>query len=663
MTIVLIISLLVLVATFVIAFVQNGRTEKSIRILSAGILLVAVILLCPLIINYNKCAEDDSIPLVTVILSALQLGSLDGDYPFWIGEATKISYIYRIFMIVESYLMLIVFGGFILSLFTDAICLIKFHCLNSFYDIFYFSELNKKSLLLAKTIRKSNKKALLVFYNCNEGNELKEDALFEEFLILKYDCSKMIQKPGHKLHFFMVKENHDENLSDGLQILNLYKGKFSSSSLLENVTISIFSEAKDADVILNSTDKMGISVKLVNTHQKNANELIFNHPFYNAPGWDDNKHISVLIVGADRQGIAVLKNAVWSCQLGEGCKVEINVVDVHSSDISQKLEHECPELFNPKWNINLNFYDADVTKSDFDKILKEKCLETNYAVVCLNDDELAIDIALFLRRFFIYSDSDYVNEPFIAVRIFDDEKAESVKELAAVNREKISLKGWDVYSSKAENYNIVPFGSNNSIYSYDKVVDNELDKLALNAHAAYQNMFSDIEVPRSDILKTFNYSEIDKKSNSANVLHIKYKLKMLGYEIKQFKNATEEEVKNSNGNVIQLKKLLEDDVVMEKLSRIEHDRWLSFLITEGWRGVSIDDAKIYSAKSGSHKHTKAKLHSCICTWDELDENIKVFDPHLKDYDAEFIRNIPSILGFEDSCINVSGVKYVLIKEQ
>ncbi len=662
MTIILFISILIYLFSLLLAFLQKGKIERSVRIMAAGTLCVAILLLCPVIINYNITAgEDERIPIVTVLFSVLQLGSLDGDYSFWITESSNISSIYKIFMIIVCYSMPLIFGGFILSLFDGYVTIIKYKIFKSLKHVYYFSELNAHSLALAESISNKDKKSLLVFYDSSNADDFADAAAAKGFLVLSYSLQQIIQKPNHLLQFFMIKKDQAQNLPEALQILNLFKKKYSAYSGLENITISIFSEAKEAEAILNSTDKKDITVNLIKSYQKIANNLLFHYPLYEATGWNESKNLSILIIGAGTLGRAIIKNMVWCCQFGKDYRTEINIIDKDSDNVKSILEHECPEFFNPKWGLNLNFYKADVSSSEFDRVLKDKCLKTNYAVVCLNDDEISISTAIFLRQFFIFKDKNFSNEPLLAVRISDDEKFKSIKELTAINREKISLKGWDIYSSKSENYNLLPFGSNNEIYTYESIVDNELDKLALNAHAAYQNMFSDKKVPEKIVRRTYNHSEIDKKSNLANVLHVRYKLKMLGYEIKERKLASKDEIQKSSSYLEELKQIFKDEAKMEYLGRMEHDRWLAFQISEGWRSVSISEAKCYSEKTGSHKNIKAKLHPCICSWDDLDDVVKIFDPHLKEYDAEFVKLIPDILGLQDSDINVSGNEYILIK--
>lgn len=103
------------------------------------------------------------------------------------------------------------------------------------------------------------------------------------------------------------------------------------------------------------------------------------------------------------------------------------------------------------------------------------------------------------------------------------------------------------------------------------------------------------------------------------MLHIKYKLHFLGFDIKKKELASAQEIQNAPICIEELHGMLSDEQKMEYLGRMEHDRWLAFQISQGWRSVSVQQAKLYSQKTGNHKHARAKLHPCICSWEELDE--------------------------------------------
>jgi len=615
--------------------------------------LLTVIVILSLIIMLEIVSNEN---LINCFFTSLQVGTLNADFQTILGMVVKKNPVFRIIFYNLLLLTPIMFGGFIASFFDNAIQVATFKILRRKSDIYCFSELNEHSLMLADSISKTVKNPVIVFYNYDDNEELKNQARRSYYFVLKNGFYNIIFKSKHQICYFFIKDDGRNNISEGLELLNACKNSNRITSFL-NMKMFIFSEESDGEDILNSTDKKGFMVTLLNRNEVIVNNLIFDYPFYNNMG--NQKEIAVLIAGSTKVALEIVRSAVWACQFGSEYKLSVTVIDENASQVKRQLEYECPEYFNPKWNYDLQFYDVNIKSKEFDQILNEHCRNTTYAVVCVDNDSLSIQTALYLRRFFIRTDSEFKKEPFIAAFVTSKEKFKAVQELTAVNKEKISLKGWDIYSPKSENYNIVPFGYDDDIYSYENVVENKTAQLALNCHAEYQYMFGDGSIiPTEKLMESFNYNEIDKKSNRANGIHLKYKLYLLGYGLKAENEATSEEIENSKLVLKELHEKLENPDNMDYLARLEHDRWTAFQSSQGWRSVSIEEAKSYSAVTGSHKHLKAKLHPCICTYEELDEIIKVFDPHLKDYDLEFVKKLPEILGLEESIVNVTNKKYI-----
>ena len=93
---------------------------------------------------------------------------------------------------------------------------------------------------------------------------------------------------------------------------------------------------------------------------------------------------------------------------------------------------------------------------------------------------------------------------------------------------------------------------------------------------------------------------------------------------------------------------LKDGARILNLQKYEHKRWSLFYYSEGWEGPTMDDILVYRKLLGPdenkiHKYVLARLHGCLCSWDELDDFEKEYD-EVKIYDEVFIRDLPSILG-------------------
>ena len=131
--------------------------------------------------------------------------------------------------------------------------------------------------------------------------------------------------------------------------------------------------------------------------------------------------------------------------------------------------------------------------------------------------------------------------------------------------------------------------------------------------------------------------EVNKRSNRANALHIRYKLNLLGLDYTD----------NENAEAVDLNAYLTDDV-LKKLAISEHDRWLTFLQSEGWTTSTKADVVAYresGVSKGRHNCPLLKMHPYICEFDKLED--LALDLEGKDtrvYDYELIKKIPDILG-------------------
>jgi hypothetical protein len=644
----------------------------AMRVFALGIVLTNLVMMLPLLPRMDSVPQDPSKSIflgdalranpVRSFFFALQMGSLDADYSKLLSAVRESATTgYGLFFTVLCVLSPLVFGGFIVTLFEGATARIKYHAFRRFSDVFYFSELNENSVMLAESIAMRDKKILIVFCNCRSAEESAHESRAREagFVLLPESECSLTRRSAHRQYYFEIAENQDENLSRTKKLIARYTAKKKQN--VDLLKVFLFSEQEEAGFTLSSIDKKGLDVVLINRDRSVAYSLLLENPLYRAIG-NGKKEVSVLVVGTGKIGNEIIRACVWCGQLGSEYSLRIQVVDKDAERYRSCLKKECPELFCGDYDIS--FYQADVETDAFTQILDANCRDVNYIAVCLGDDELSIHTALYLRSLYLGNDPDFRNEPAISVLVSERTKSESLRSFAAIDRERLVKKGLSDSSEYAQNYNLFPFGSWYSIYSRGFIVDSAVERLALNTHAAYEEMFGNGPVPEKDIRVSYTHSETNRRSDRANAVHIGYKLFLLGYRLKQKSSATAGEIAASGKYAEELLGKLRDKPTVERLKKIEHDRWNAFMRGEGWRGATIDEAIKYGAyTSGNHKFIRAKLHPCICSWDELDDVAKKFDPKFKYYDEAFITGIPSVLGLvDDGQINITKVQYILAKD-
>lgn len=619
---------------------------KPLRIFGIGLAFCDFIILIPILHNVGDCGEFLSSSVSSAIMNMVQLVTLNVGYDSLVKSASDSNVL--LFFTILCVLTPVVWGGVVLTLFENFSSYLAYQVFSFFVPVYIFSELNEKSLMLAKSIKsQKKKKCLCLFCGISENTmpELKEDAKDNIFLLLKKNESSCIKPPANSQSYFEISEDQSENLTQTCNLIQAYTEKYGEADY-SNLKIYLFSEQEEAPILLSSTDKKGIPVILVDRDRFFANDLLFTQPLYEVVS-ENEKCISVLIVGNGRMGRTILRTAVWSAQLGKTYRLKISVIDKNADFCEKSLRLECPEFFNGEYDIS--FYNADVETDEFKYCLDEHCSDVNYICVCSESDELNIHTALYLRSYYFRKNFSSFSKPFIALYVKDGAKNAIIPEFTVLTREKVQAKKIEVNSESAMNYNLYAFGGDNTLYSA-YLLESPLEKLALNVHFGYELSFSDGKASEIEARKVYYSNETNIRSNRANALHIRYKLFLLGYDLKT--DCSEQEIKENEKLSSELKSDIEKNLLA--LSQTEHDRWNAFMRSEGWGTVSLEQAK----KIGKHKITRAKLHACLCSWEELD-SLSEFDPKFKEYDEIMIKNIPYLLGLENNRINISGVRYAL----
>lgn len=652
----LFLSVVLLAAGIMTALKAELRFEWRIRIFAAGVLAADIAALFPVLMNLDQPETNAIVPLFI----ALQMGSLNTSFGELLKGASALGIVYQVYFSVLCILSPVVLGGVVVTMFQNAADSLKYLLNRRRSAVYLFSEINDHALLLAESIASHERKALIVFCGCsdNDSESVAEARASGCIFIAKPEFDIVLRSKKTRV-YFEISEDENENLRRTKILLQKYTTAECPSDY-QNIRVFLFSAQEETGLALDAANKQGIRVQIVDRNRLAANQLLFEHPLYTAV--HGKKKISVLVVGAGHTGKEIVKDAVWCGQLGPDYHVDVTVIDKNAEHVEAVMRKDCPEIFAAPYSVS--FIAADAETEQFESVLDARCGDADYIAVCLGNDGLNIKTALFLRAYYLRKDSCFTNEPFIAVLTSDDTNYQSVAEFAAIDREKQIKYGWTAVSEQSLNYRLCPFGSYSSIYSYDFLVDSLLEKLAINVHYAYDLAGDHDKTTEQESQIRYNVSEINRRSDRATALHIRYKLFMLGYDMKEMKNASAEEIAGSGRLLEQLKSQLKDSAVIDRMARVEHDRWCAFMRAEGWRSATLEQALVYKARTfGNQKFTKANMHACLCSWNELDRIMPVFCSNLKEYDARPFRDIPMILGLEESRENPGHAVCILTERK
>lgn len=582
----LIISVGVLILFGVISIVINNSsfTQKHkfslFNSLFAGVFVSAIVMFYPI----HYVLEESSLlgvirAILLSIFNSMQIFALGCEFAVaqeGLVHCTEwLSMVYQIWVSVLFVLAPIFTFGFVLSLFKNLSAKIKYW-FSFFKNVYVFSELNEKSLALAKDVKKKDKKALIVFTDVYEENSENISELIGEANKLRAICfSNDTLAINFKTHsskksisFFLIGEDEAENLNQALKILEQYNRR-------EHTRLYAFSTNTQSEILLSAAEKGVIKVRRINEVQSLVNRVLYEHGeiiFESAKKNEKGKKdISAVIIGMGRHGTEMVKALSWLGQM-DGYDLEINAFD---KDVlaKQKFVALAPELMSEKYNgviiegeaqykINIHSgFDAD-TISFAEAIYKIK--NATYVLVALGDDDMNIKVAVNLRMYF----ERMGIHPVIQAIIYNSQQKRALDK---------------VENFKKQSYDIDFIGDIESSYVVDVIVDSELEEDALKRHLKYGK--------EADF---WNY-EYNYRSSIASAIHMKARIKC--------------KIPGANKRT--------DELTVEERDTIEileHKRWNAYMRAEGYVFSGSTEKK--------SRNDLAKMHPDLVDFSSLTEEDK-----------------------------------------
>ncbi|MBQ9745219.1 MAG: hypothetical protein IJW21_00150, partial [Clostridia bacterium] len=443
--------------------------------------------------------------------------------------------LYRVVLLVHARLLVVLAPvltfGTVLTLFKgfDAEWRFFWHRRRPHYIM---SELNDYSMALAESIRKKycegeiKKRPVIVFTDVflqdeEDDYELLLRAKSLNAICLKKDVANLnlAYKKNCSVEIFLMSEDDSENLEQAIELTKNYKTH-------TNFSIYVYSASASTGYVMDSIDKGDnlLDKEFVESVRANPEKYIYNFDWEKSAirmdggfclkrinsvnalavrtladkellkelntGMEDDKTVSLMIIGMGSYGTEFMKTAVWLYQM-EGYKLEITIFDSsqdkseYSSNNTRKiLEHQCPEIMSMAgkengYDIKI-FTDIDCFSSDFDKKLREpevaeRVARTKIALVALGDDDRNIEAAVMLRQTFdrlkalsnsatkkLHKELKNTNrkeQPIIFSVVFDERKALNIG----------MQENQQLVNYKKTPYNISFIGNLSSQYSYDTI--------------------------------------------------------------------------------------------------------------------------------------------------------------------------------------------------
>ncbi len=583
------------------AAIQSGTKYKipkikdSSQIILVGVVASSIVLFIPIYFNVFKTSGCNVFETIFIAIhNMIRLFVVDGDFEFITANVTElpdeIAKGYTVLFSILFVMAPILTFGFVLSFFKNLSAYRRYIMyLNK--DVYIFSELNDKSIALAKSLYENGTSNCLIFADVRDDNsELFEKAEKLGAIKFKKDILSVyfsIHSPKKELNFFAISDDENKNTSVALRLIEKFKScantnlyVFSSSVESEMIFFNTFKNGEKAEGDSEENNLYKIKVRRVNDVQslilRNLYDVGYEKIFASAYDGDDgNKKINAIVIGMGKHGTEMTKALSWFCQMDD-YDLRIDSFDM-DENAESRFVSECPELMSEKFNGKFDIkgeakyeirihsgYDAFTKK--FDDYLMTLPKAT-YVFVALGNDEKNISIAVKMRslcsRIGIY--------PEIQSVVYSSDKKEALS---------------GVVNSRGQKYDIDFMGDLNSSYSERVILKSEIERLALERHMNYG----------ADESQFWQYN-YNYKSSVASVIHknLKIKCKMPGIE----KDPKDREEKD-----------------LWRIRIVEHMRWNAYMRSEGFSySQSIEK---------SSRNDLAKLHNYLVEFDKLpiEEQIK-----------------------------------------
>lgn len=536
-------------------------------------------------------------------------------------------------------------------------------------DIYVFSELNERSIVLAEFYNNKadgglKRRPAVIFAEAHTGEpraDLKNRAEIIGAGLSKDSLCTTIEKLvfsrfGAPVKVFLM---HGED-KDGEQSFNTANAirlveRFKDTKI--KLDIFAFSMQEDTEKYLDALNVSdNITLRSINEIKYMAETLFDKKPLYiNLTNYQ--RKMSLLMLGGGAVGKEVVKTALWCGQI-YGTSLEVRLVSLDAMQIKKELEFKCPEIFrysylnldcdNPLYK--LEFEELDARTSELKNYL-DRTAGINYIVIALGSDVLNLEVATKLRAYYIAKsiEKNQETEPFIAVNIDSPEKSRSLSSLKTCDK------------GIRNQFNLYPFGNKSMLYRANFAgLKREKQaiciKTALSA-AALGKAEETNAAPLGKLKFEKGESSADIREAQAAAIGMKtriFEAYALACEEKLISPVAEPiewgqgsdtvltlvkrervwaGIQSGEGfqSVKTLKSAFFDRIKwedrIERLAQMEHLRWATYMRTEGYCGYSEKERRfsdnLYRTEGkGSDKLSLAFRHANITEWGGLPEREK-----------------------------------------
>ena len=513
--------------------------------------------------------------------------------------------------------------------------------------VYYFSEVNERSVTLAQSIWKKESNGpnrfhtpILVF--CKPDSQSADSiqrfhSELQKLNAIIYDqpieAIKKINPRSRNVKVFLMNNDETGNMSSALQMREwiLSARHTNDGAPHPENDLMLFSADPSAellfDKLLSSVGDASMNLHLINDTRYTAQELLREHPLYQAAALHKTNEISVLVVGCGNLGNQILKTAML-CGMMDNYKLDVHVIDSNAKTLEEQFVHDFPFLYHENPSIPFvtpKFHQAAICTSEFDEALYNHCQDCNYIVIATGDDHLNVTTAQYLQRWYlrqaIRTSNDKLPMPLVYAAVRNPNQHAILKNL--------------------ENDHFRLFANNMHIYSVEGILNCPLEKAASFFHYFYETRGKcfkwDKETQLACKHALLRTPVATQWSNQIVALHSLYKFQDLLYwyqktyptgngPVDLSKLAQAPTISDTFSIFVQLIRLYGDDFF-----DLEHRRWVLCHALMGWDVYPLSNMeqlfKSPHFNLFSHKNVDAKLHGCMIPSSQLLELSQLLQTH------------------------------------
>ncbi len=286
------------------------------------------------------------------------------------------------------------------------------------------------------------------------------------------------------------------------------------------------------------------------------------------------KQVHLVLYSFSRLAEHILLEAIRICHFANGSKIRFTILDEHAAEREEYLNNAFPRIGDL---CDIEFIQSNVPLQSPRAVseLPISLMESVTAhIICFPSDSDSLELALILRDTLLRQKNS--NAP-ILVRM---QQSSGLAQLLESNQGQPEIPD-----------GLYPFGMFDEALHYENILSDGLDRLARVVHIDYLSRRGELDVDRrlySSLSEWHSLPEPERKSNRLQADHLQMKLRAI--------RCSTTDVPNPEFSFT--------DEEAELLAKMEHERWRSNKLFEGWQG-------------GLDRIEGAKVNPYITDWREI----------------------------------------------